>query len=333
MKLLTEPTAAGSVVSAPHEVIDHPSGYLALSPRNERFTAPGLPGFIAFRQQGGHLVSLGGVHAPAEARGALLDAFLKEANRRRRRVIAVQVRADQTELFRARGFTVNQFGTTYAIRLEVFSYAGTRRMKVRQKVKQARKAGLRILEVGHDLPADEGTFERLRAISSAWLGAKRKKELDFMVGELGEPGDEDRRVFLAADSAGTALGFITYVPVWGSRPGYLHDLTRRLPDAPVGVMELCNAHAIERFAAEGAQYLHFGFTPFAVEGAESGGDSGLVTWLLGLLWRRGAVIYPAQSQVAYKLKWAPDVIEPEYIACRPLSARAVLDFLLLTRSL
>src|SRR5262249_7379679 len=161
----------------------------------------------------------------------------------RRRVIAVQVRGDQADLFRTRGFTVNQFGSTYGLRLPGFSYAGTRRMRVRQKVKQARKAGLRILEVGRGLPADGATVDRLRAVSEAWLRAKRKKELDFLVGELGGPGDPDRRIFTAADAAGRLQGFITYVPAWGRRPGYLHDLTRRLPEAPVGTMELCNAHA------------------------------------------------------------------------------------------
>jgi hypothetical protein len=37
--------------------------------------------------------------------------------------------------------------------------------------------------------------------------------------------------------------------------------------------------------------------------------------------------------VAYKLKWGPTVIEPEYLACRPLSLRAIWDLLVLTRSL
>jgi hypothetical protein len=37
--------------------------------------------------------------------------------------------------------------------------------------------------------------------------------------------------------------------------------------------------------------------------------------------------------VAYKLKWAPEYIEPEYVAARPLSLRAIVDLLLLTRSI
>jgi lysylphosphatidylglycerol synthetase-like protein (DUF2156 family) len=317
----------------PRAVIDHPSGYLALSPRNRRFVVRGLPGFVAYREKGMHLVALGGVHAPEKFRPALLDSFLSLARRRARRVIAVQVRSDQAALFHSRGFTVNQLGSTFALRLPGFSYAGTRRMKVRQKVKQARTAGLHVLEVGRDLPADETTFARLAAISAAWLGAKRKKELDFMIGELGRPGDPERRIFVVRDAAGQEQGFISYVPVWGERPGYLHDLTRRLPSSPVGAMELCNAEAMERLADEGAEYLHLGFTPFAVDDDEGPGASRLLSWLIRMLWAHGSAIYPAQSQVAYKLKWAPEYVEHEYVAARPLSLRAVIDLLLLTRSI
>jgi lysylphosphatidylglycerol synthetase-like protein (DUF2156 family) len=313
--------------------IDHPSGFLALTSRNLRFEIDGVPGFIAFRQQGAHLISLGGVHAPQEARAALLDAFLVEAQRRRRRVLAVQVRAAQTGLFRSRGFTINRFGSTYGMSLVGFSLAGTRRMKLRNKIKRARAAGLRVLEVGHELPADEATFARLAAVSASWLRAKRKQELDFMIGELGTPGDPQRRIFVVVDAHETMLGFITYVPAWGARPGWLHDLTRRVPDALTGAMELCNAHAIERLQSTGARFLHFGFTPFVLCGVELPGASRLLAWALRMLVRYGRALYPARSQVEYKLKWAPEIIEPEFVAARPLSLRAVWDLLVLTRSL
>ena len=98
-------------------------------------------------------------------------------------------------------------------------------------------------------------------------------------------------------------------------------------------MELCNAAAIERFQEEGARWLHFGFTPFVVDEREPPSGNRLLGWLIRALHRWGAALYPAQSQAAYKLKWAPDLIEREYVAARPLSARAVFDFLRLTRSL
>ncbi len=273
------------------------------------------------------------MHAPEPARAALLDAFIAEAEARRRGVIFVQVREAQTELFRSRGFTVNQLGASYGLSLEGFSFAGAERAKLRNKVKRARAQGVRIVAVGDELPSDEATFEKLRQVSLLWLRRKKKKELDFMIGEIGGPADRERRIFAALDSAGAVLGFITYVPVWGERPGWLHDLTRRVPSSPVGVMELCNAAAIERFTAEGAKHLHFGFTPFLVRGQEGPGASPFLAWMLRMLGRHGSFIYPAQSQAEYKLKWAPDLIEPEFVAARPLSLRGIVDLLLLTRSI
>jgi lysylphosphatidylglycerol synthetase-like protein (DUF2156 family) len=189
------------------------------------------------------------------------------------------------------------------------------------------------VELGRQTPRDAATFRRLDAISAAWLGDKGKKELDFMIGELGEVHDTRRRIFVTLDAGDVMRGFITYVPAWGVRPGYLHDLTRRAPDAPPGTMELCNATAIERLAAEGVEYLHFGFTPFVVGGAEHPGANRLAAWAVRQLYRRGRLVYPAESQAQYKLKWGPDILEREYLAARPLSLRAVADLLLLTRSI
>jgi lysylphosphatidylglycerol synthetase-like protein (DUF2156 family) len=314
-------------------VIDHPSGFLALSARNDRFGLPDRPGFIAYREAGKHLVAFGGVHAAAPDRAPLLDAFLALADARGRRVVAVQVRESQGDLFRSRGFTVNRFGASYGLSLAGWSLGGGRKVKLRNKVKRARAAGLRVVEVGRDLPSDAATFARLGEIGAAWLRAKKKKEIDFMIGELGGPGDPDRRIFAAADDRGDLVAYVTYVPVWGARPGWLHDLSRRLPEAPAGAMELCNATAIDTLRAEGARFLHFGFTPFLVDPDDAPGASPVVSWVIRMLGRFGSFVYPARSQVEYKTKWLPDVVEPELVAFRPLSFRAIWDLLRVTRSI
>jgi len=317
----------------PSAVIDHPSGFLGLSPRNQRFTVAGILGFLAFREQGWHLIVLGGIHAPVPQQGDLLDRFLAFAEARRRRVIVVQLRAPQIPLFLCRGFTINQLGTSFGLTLQRFTLRGSEKMQLRNKLSRARRAGLRVAEVGVDLPRSEATFARLRAVSDAWIRAKRKKELDFMIGELGRPEEAWRRIFVALDRAAESVAFITYVPAPGCTPGYLHDLTRRLPTAPPGALELINAHAIEQMIAQGVPHLHLGFTPFVVDGQEPPGASRWAAWLIRALYRHGSALYPAATQAQYKLKWTPDVIEREYVAARPLSVRAIFDLLLLTRAL
>ena len=313
-------------------VVDHPSGYLALCARNKFFAVDGRQGFIAYREQGRHYVIFGGVHARPTHREQLLDDFLEVARNRRRRVVAVQLRESQVPLFRSRGFVVNALGTSFAVTLGGYTLAGTKKMKLRNKIKRARGAGLIVREVGRELPRTESTFARLREISAEWLAAKGKKELEFMIGELGDASETERRIFVVSDAADQLQAFISYVPVWGGRPGVLHDLTRKTPGAAVGALELCNAFALERFAAEGVPYLHFGFTPFIVDEEAPSGASRLLHWFVLQLRRRGQAIYPSDSQASYKLKWGPDLVEPEYVAARPLSLRAIIDLLMLTRA-
>ena len=313
----------------PESFVDHPSGFLALSPRNGFFTVPGLTGFVAYRRHGRHRLNLGGVQAPVADREALLDAFLRESRAAGDRVVAVQVRADQVELFRGRGFAVNQLGSSYAIDLERFSLAGGARLKLRNRIARARKAGVSVFELGKDSPLTSEGWRALRQVSRAWLGRKGGHELEFMVGELGAPGDVFRRVFVA-EAGGRTVGFVTYVPAWGQRPGHLHDLTRRAPDAPAGVMELINATALARFTAEGARFLHLGLTPFIVDPVEPPGGHAGLAWTLRFLGRH-SFVYPAKSQVGYKLKWAPDVVERESIAFEKVSLAAVWALLVVTR--
>ena len=81
-------------------------------------------------------------------------------------------------------------------------------------------------------------------------------------------------------------------------------------------MEAVNTAAIDTFRAEGAHWLHFGFTPFTGLDPtwEDGSASRWFRWLVGQLSVRGAAVYPAATQLAYKLKWAPHAVLPEYVA-------------------
>jgi lysylphosphatidylglycerol synthetase-like protein (DUF2156 family) len=315
----------------PSDYVDHPSGFLALSPRNHRFSVDGLPGFIAYRREGRHRIVVGGVHAASFCREGLLDAFLRQSAADGDRVIAVQVREDQAALFRRRGFRVDAFGSTLALDLRRFTFAGTRRMKLRNRIKRAGEAGLEVRELGRELPLTPALWRELQQTSQSWLASKGGHELDLLVGELGQPGDPQRRVFVALDPQGQPQAFITYVPVWGSRPGLLHDLTRRAPAAPAGAMELINATALRRFQDEGVAHLHFGLTPFVVD-EKLRPDHWLVSRLVRWIGRWGSAIYPARAQLQYKQKWAPEIVETELIAFQKVSLAALWALLVATRA-
>jgi lysylphosphatidylglycerol synthetase-like protein (DUF2156 family) len=312
---------------------DNPSAFLALNDETCHFTVDGADGVIAYRLAGRRtIVQLGGVFADPADQGMLLAAFLDFAHVQRRRVVAVQLMRPDAELYAAYGFTVNQFGADYARELAGFSLRGKKHMQLRNKVSRARRAGVSVVE------ADVGRLgPQLDEIDRVWLRSKGRhvKELKLMVGQRGGPAQPHRRLFAALDEAGNVLGYVSFSPVYGTQSGWLHDLSRRRPDAPPGVLELIVVTAIEMFQAERASHLHFGFTPFTnlSPAHEVAGASRVAAGLLRFLAKHGSAIYPAASQLAYKEKWGLDLVQPEYIAFQGgISLRGVWSLLRVTNA-
>jgi lysylphosphatidylglycerol synthetase-like protein (DUF2156 family) len=290
---------------------DNPSSFLALNEGNSYLHLPDAPGVIVYRSTGRYLVQFGGPFAPAEARPRLLRAFIDMAAAQDREIVAIQLQRPDTTEYLAEGFTVNQVGASYALRLDTFSLQGTAFMQLRNKIARAMRSGLTISE-----QPLEPWHAAMTELDAGWLGAKGSaKQLEFLVGQYGGQYQHLRRLFVGVHDR-RLIGYISYSPVYGSRPGWMHDLSRRQPDSPPGVMEAINKAAIEQFRAEGAEWLHFGFTPYSAlsAAAELPGYSRAFRWLMGEIWANGAHIYPSQTQYAYKQKWKQDVILPEYIA-------------------
>jgi lysylphosphatidylglycerol synthetase-like protein (DUF2156 family) len=304
--------SAGGALRAVRSYGDNPSAFLALNAGTEHFEQPGSPGVIAYRRAGRYLIQFGGPFAPAERRLPLLTAFLAHARERRCRVAAVQIQGDDARLYAAHGFTVNQIGASYAVDLARFTLRGSRFMRLRNKISRARRSDLTVAETDPGACGDE-----LAVIDRAWLAGKGRgtRELRFLVGAYGDALQEHRRMFVAR-IGGRAVGYISYSPVFGRMPGWMHDLSRRHPQAPPGVMEAVNLTAVERFQAEECAWLHFGFTPFTGldPAARMPGASRLTDRLVALLAEHGDRVYPARSQLAYKEKWGPHEVLPEYAA-------------------
>jgi len=290
---------------------DNPSAFLALNSGNSYFTSPTGDGVIAFRKAGRYLVQMGGAFAPEANCAELLARFVEFAKSQRSKVVAVHVQPADRDHYLEVGFTVNQVGGSYAIDLAGYTLRGSKFMQLRNKISRAHRAGITVVE------ADQADWaEQMAALDQTWLHSKGKhaKPLEFLIGEYGGPMQPHRRLFVGLLD-GNLAGYISYSPVYGSRPGWLHDLSRRLPDGPPGIMEAINKTAIETFQMEGAAWLHFGFTPFTGldPQLEVASRSGWFRWLVNQLGIWGGSVYPAKSQLAYKRKWDPITL-PEYIA-------------------
>jgi lysylphosphatidylglycerol synthetase-like protein (DUF2156 family) len=210
---------------------------------------------------------------------------------------------------------------------------------LRNKISRSKRAGVVIKEVGKDIPASDFLTNQVSEIDSEWLEEKGKKELTFLIGELGDLSSLDQnlqRVFIA-ELDGQVVGYILYSKCFGQLSGWMHDLSRRRRVIPPGVMEHINAHALEQIKSEGSTYLHFGFTPLT--GLEHSLElenyfGSRAAWVLKKLAKHGSFVYPAESQLQYKKKWFPDLILPEYVAFQGgFSLSALWNLLRLTRAL
>ena len=312
---------------------ENPSAFLALNDQTCHFTVDGIDGVIAYRLAGRRvIVQFGGVFADPADQGTLLAAFLDFARVQRRKVVTVQLMRQDAELYARYGFTVNQFGADYARELSGFSLRGKKHMQLRNKVSRARRAGVSVVEADIDELGPQ-----LDEVDRLWLRSKGRhvKELKLMVGQRSGPGQPSRRLFTALDGAGSVLAYVSFSPVYGTQSGWLHDLSRRRPDAPPGALELIVVTAIETFQAERASHLHFGFTPFTSLSVEHevAGASRVVARILQFLAKHGSAIYPAASQLAYKEKWGLDRVQPEYIAFQGgISLRRVWSLLRVTNA-
>jgi lysylphosphatidylglycerol synthetase-like protein (DUF2156 family) len=304
--------ATADLLSAIKAYSDNPSGFLALNSRTQHFSAPDVEGVIAYRERGRVLVQFGGPFAPPGHDERLLQRFLQAAAERRRRVVAVQLQRADAELYARHGFTVNQLGASYAVDLAQFTLRGSPFVKLRNKISRALRSGLVVEEVDADSRRDD-----LAAIDREWLRGKGRhtKELQFLVGEVSGDYQPHRRLFLGS-IGGTPVGYISYSPVYGTRAGWLHDLSRRRSHEPPGVMEAINKAAIDAFCVEGADWLHFGFTPFTGLSAEHElpAASPAVARIVRGLATHGRHVYPAASQLAYKEKWGTHAVLSEYVA-------------------
>jgi lysylphosphatidylglycerol synthetase-like protein (DUF2156 family) len=291
---------------------DNPSAFLAVSDGNSYFTSAGRPGVVVYRTAGRYLIQFGGPFAPAESYVELLKEFLRFAAEQERTVVAVQLQRGDAEIYARHGFTVNQVGASYAVDLDEFSLRGTAFMQLRNKISRAGRAGLTVVESTVDEWSDQ-----MRKLDQTWLSSKGEevRQLEYLVGQYGGTMQPHRRLFVGV-IGGQLAGYISYSPVYGSRAGWMHDLSRRIPDRTPGVMEAINHAAMRQFHGEGVRWLHFGFTPFtALDPAlEMPGASPGFAQFMHLLWAHGEAVYPAQTQLAYKQKWAPQIVLPEYVA-------------------
>ena len=286
-----------------------PSTYaylVLLADKSLLFDGPGT-GFVMYSVSGGSWITMGDPVGPPEAVGELARAFHERCDRAGAQTVFYQVHPANLHVYVDMGLSLIKIGEEGRVPLKGFSLVGRARKNLRHMLNKARDAGYSFRMA----PAADVAklMPELRAISDAWLTAKKLREKGFSLGFFDE-AYLSRFPIALVEQNGKVVAFANLWP-GGGRAELSIDLMRHLPDASNGVMDTLFIELMLWGAAEGYQWFNIGMAPL----------SGLNDSLLAPLWSRfgemifqhGENFYNFQGLRRFKEKFDP-VWESRYLA-------------------
>lgn len=196
--------------------------------------------------------------------------------------------------------------------LTTWAPRGDRAKKARAGVNQARRAGVRVVEVSG---ADETLKRETALLCRSWLKARRCAVKLGWLFELDPFQHAARKKFFTArDKAGKLIGFLAASPIPARDGWYLEDVLR-LPSAPPGTADLLVVEALSRLQADGAKLATLGTSPLAREGDHDPEicEHEFVENVLRIITSCFSAFYNFEGLRRFKTKFAPSWWESEYI--------------------
>jgi lysyl-tRNA synthetase, class II len=217
---------------------------------------------------------------PPEDTARTLDEFLGFCGERGWRVAFFAVRESDADLYKERGMHSIYLGDEAIVHPDRFSLEGPDMKAARSAVKHVGK------DHGFGLIAEDEAGEELIAelneISAEWRDGSPERGFTMELGEEVEGIQHDFVLAIAREKGGRVAGFLRFVPVYGTEPGYSLDLMRRRPDSANGLTEYLISEAALALGARGFKRLSLNFAAWGrlLDSAEDAGLSGKLQRLM-----------------------------------------------------
>ena len=209
---------------------------------------------IGYRVRFGVALAGGDPVGAAGAQAAAVLAFAELCTRRGWRPAVLGAAAATGEMWRRAGVRrAVEIGDEAVLDVATFSLATRRMRNLRQAVRRADNAGVRVA-IG---PLDPLLAPRLAAILRDWLKGRDERGFAMNLDAILVPR-EDVLVAVAYDAAGEPQAFARFAEVAGGRILSL-DVAPRRRDAPNGVVERLIAEMVDYGRARGAREVSLNF--------------------------------------------------------------------------
>jgi phosphatidylglycerol lysyltransferase len=263
--------------------------------------------FIMYQASGSSWVSMGDPVGPSSLYESLVWTFVENCDGMAVQPVFYQITPDNLPLYIDLGLTLSKLGEEARVPLDTFSLEGAARADLRHPHRRAQRDGAEFeivprANVGSIMP-------ELRAVSTAWLSAKRTAEKRFSLGYF----DEAYLSHFDIAVVRKAGAIVAFANIWraGADSVLSADLMRYNEAAPKGVIDFMLVECMLWGKARHFQWFSLGMAPL----------SGLEEHALAPAWhklgrmvqRYGEQFYPFEGLRKYKEKFLP-VWRPRYLA-------------------
>ena len=289
--------------------------YHVLEADKKHFFVDGIEGVIAYAIVREVVVVSGDIIAPKEQAAELLAAFTDFTKKNDYSILFLNTTNKFLDLYKSFGFESIKYGEEALFKLADYNLKGGKVAKVRAAINHANKAGIEISEYKPKEKRDPELENEILELSKEWLKIKKGGEIKFSLGSIGLEEPYDKRYFTAKSSEGKLLGFVVFIP-YANKSGYLAEVTRRLPDAPQGVIEKIIYEAFMIFKSEGTEWGSLGLNPL-VNVREEDIKNKLTTRIFEYIYENMNYFYGFKNLYHAKKKYNPTDWEARYLVYYP----------------
>ncbi len=284
--------------------------YFKFWPNKSFFFSPSRRCFIAYSVGANFAITLADPVGPPEEIAETIGGFKRFCEDNNWGVAFYQTLPDFLPIYKSLGFKRLKIGDDAIVDLTSFTLEGRARKRLRSRVKQLEKEGVRIKYYAAPIP--DVLLKELREISDEWLRLPGRHESEFSLGRFDPTYLRSTPVATVEDINGRALAFVNIVPSYHSGETTI-DLMRHRPDAPNGVMDFLFVKLMLRDRADGYTRFNFGMAPMS--GFQEREDASVLERAVYQFFQRLTFLFSFGGLKAYKAKFA-SYWEPRYVIYR-----------------
>jgi pimeloyl-ACP methyl ester carboxylesterase len=295
---------------------------VGIVPGIRSWTCTEAEGAVAYNEFGRVWLVPGDPLANKENLAPVTKGFLREA-RAKHRVVGFMPATEQfAKQSSGLGLRAVRVGSAPYFDLASWAPRGDRAKKARAGVNQARRAGVRVVEV---TDVDERLVRDTTCLSKSWLTTRRSPiKFSWLFAIDLFQHKEQKKYFTARDESGKLVGFLAASPIPARDGWYLEDVLRA-KDAPNGTTDLLVVEVFELLRRDGAKLATLGTAPMAMEGRVDPAVrvSPMLSQVTRLIATCFSLFYNFGGVRRFKTKFAPSWWESEYVlVSRELTAPA-----------